>query len=290
MLFWKNLKIKNAKAIPNLQFQTRVNKNYMIKRKTLQSERAFCHHSLNGSMTVEAAIVVPMVFFVWIACIALTSVVKVGETVQNELTNTVLQLGIAAGTYGDIVEKGGTLGAWASIGRLEGLETGGVEKVYGFDFSESEIMTDDDWILLKVRYRIRLLEGLIPIPEIRMVNQVYVRAWTGCSPEENAAAASESLDQVFVAEHGQVYHKDRMCSHIRLKIYMADVSETKGYMPCEKCIGGSTDAGDTYYVTESGDCYHSRLGCSGLKRTVEQVELESALAKGCVPCSRCGGE
>lgn len=286
MLFWVYL--KNGKAIPAL-YKNDVNKNHIKNIHTLPSERAFCHHSLQGSMTVEAAIVVPMVFFVWAACIALTSVVQVHETVQNELTNTAIRMSVMAGTDPEMVSQMGRLGAWGSVQLLEGLETGGIQRVYGFDLSESNMMEGGNWLNLKVNYRIRLLEGLIPVPEIKMKNQVCIRAWTGHDPEENENIMTSDSVGVYVSEYGQVYHRDRMCTHIRLKIYMASEEEAKQYLPCEKCIDDNTIEGNTYYVTESGDCYHGRLGCSGLKRTVQQIELTAAIAGGCMPCSRCGG-
>ena len=46
---------------------------------------------------------------------------------------------------------------------------------------------------------------------------------------------------------------------------------------------------ETYYVTEYGECYHSRLGCSGLKRSVKRMTINEAVAGGYGVCSRCGG-
>lgn len=53
---------------------------------------------------------------------------------------------------------------------------------------------------------------------------------------------------------------------------------------CEKCIhkGSSLSA---IFVTAYGDCYHSTLGCSGLKRTIKAVRLKDVGRLR--PCSRC---
>ena len=74
-----------------------------------------------------------------------------------------------------------------------------------------------------------------------------------------------------------VYHKNASCSHICLKITgnaaIQDIVHSSKYAACEKCIhkGSSLSA---IFVTAYGDCYHSTLGCSGLKRTIKAVRLK----------------
>ena len=96
-----------GKAIPALHKINRmdVNKGHIEKTVTRAFEKAFCRHSLRGSMTVEAALVIPMIFFVWIACMSWTSMVRIHETVQHELTETAIELSIAAGKNQDMVKK-----------------------------------------------------------------------------------------------------------------------------------------------------------------------------------------
>ena len=279
MLF--HLNIANVqRAIPDSQLiQTKkVNKNHIKKVHTLQFEKAFCRHSLRGSMTVEAAVIIPMVFMVWIACIAWTSIVNVHENVQHLLGEAVLEMSVEAGKHSENVQSIGAITTWIRTFQFENLEIGGIESVDGFDFSGSRVLEDGDTILLKTTYRIRLLRGLIPVPEIRLSNQIYTKAWTGghtCTPDEHELSFDEQT--VFIAEHGRVYHTDPMCSHIHLSIYMVDQNAIAGYDACDKCMDGSMHMGQTYYITESGDHYHSRLGCSGLKRQVDTVVGDAPL-------------
>lgn len=287
VFFWTN---KNTeKAIPALHKRD-VNKNHIKNIGTHPSERAFCRHSLRGSMTVEAAVVVPMVFFVWIACMALTSVVKIYENVQNALTNTALEMSVSSGDDADAVRHTGKLMIMGCLMNFNNLETGAVTYVHGFDFFESSILENEREILLKVKYYVQIMEGLIPIPEIKLSNQVYVRAWTGYLETENLG---ESLlgqfNDVYVSEYGQVYHTDPMCSHIRLKIFMVSENRAKHYEPCDKCIRTGIHRGNTYYITATGECYHSRLGCSGLKRNIDCMMITEAKTRGFRPCSRCAG-
>lgn len=63
-----------------------------------------------------------------------------------------------------------------------------------------------------------------------------------------------------------------------------DIVHSSKYAACEKCIhkGSSLSA---IFVTAYGDCYHSTLGCSGLKRTIKAVRLKDVGRLR--PCSRC---
>lgn len=288
MFFW--IKKNKEKAIPAL-YKTDVDENHIKNKYTLQSEKTFCRHSLCGSMTVEAAIVIPIVFFVWIACVAWTAIVNVHDSVQHLLMNTAMELSVAAGTDIETVENMGVMSAWGQIMQLEDLEKGGIEQVYGFDFSQSRVLRDDQTILLKVNYRVRILEGVIPIPSIKLSNQVYTRAWTGADPEEQEILRfTEDDGRVYLSEYGRVYHTNRMCSHIHLTIYMVGERQTQGYAPCDKCMDDNAASGQTFYITKTGEHYHSRLGCSGLKRQVDSIGMTEAMTMGYQPCSRCGGE
>lgn len=289
MSFWTHLnKHINEKAIPALQ-KMDVNKNHIKNTYTHHVQGTFRRHSLPGSMTVEAALVFPMVFFVWAAFISLTSVVKVYESIQQSLADTALELAVEAGEDEDVVRIGGLARAWLRLQSLDGLETGGIQRISGYDFSGSDILNGNEWLILQVKYKVELLEGIIPIPGIPVKNYVIVRAWTGYDPENSFDGSGEAHTNVYVTEYGNVYHEDRMCSHIHLKIYMVGADEAKQYPPCERCVQNSVDTGSTYYVTESGECYHCRLGCSGLKRTVQRMTVEEAAAGGYGPCSRCSG-
>ena len=291
MLFWTNYDI--WKAIPALHKWKKidVDKGYIKKTVSHIFKKAFCRHSLQGSMTVEAALAIPMVFFVWIACVSWSSIVNVHETIQKELGNTAMELSVAAGKDLSRVQNIGELYAWGKIFQVSRFSGGGVDNVYDFDFSESRFMEKQDGILLKVNYRVRILEGLIPIPVIRLSNQVYTKAWTGGKTlEDSMSFSTEQQELVYVAEHGYVYHVDPMCSHIRLTIHMVGERQTAGYSPCEKCMQDGKEYGQTFYITETGEHYHSRLGCSGLKRQVNQVYLTDMGTIGYEACSRCGGE
>lgn len=115
----------------------------------------------------------------------------------------------------------------------------------------------------------------------RRIFSGYVKHWG-----EYEEAGDNQI--VYVAENGVVYHKDSSCSHICLKITgsaaIQEVLHSSKYAACEKCIKKGKNP-SALFVTAYGDCYHSTLGCSGLKRTIKAVKLKDV--GNMRPCSRC---
>lgn len=62
-------------------------------------------------------------------------------------------------------------------------------------------------------------------------------------------------------------------------------AEGQHYHACEKCAEGGRGA--VVYVTEHGDCYHNSYECSGLTRNVKMVDASEV--EGLHICSRCAG-
>lgn len=305
MPFFQKIKATyNPKAIPTLHNKIKnksnkiadVNKNLTIiaylKRNahTFHEKKVFCRHSLDASMAIEAALVVPLLLFAWIAFISLISTVNAYEKIQHTLSEMAVKLSVEAGKEEEIPAGTWMQRTWYELEGIDGLESGGVREVSVFDFSDSSVLDGDEWICLSVGYRMKLLEGLIPLPALRMKNRIYIRAWTGYIPGENPGAGENPGESVYVADYGHVYHENRMCSHIKLSIYMVDARDAQKYPPCVKCVGNAAFSGETFYLTESGECYHSRLSCSGLKRSVRCIRRTEAEADGYAPCQRCAGE
>ncbi len=121
----------------------------------------------------------------------------------------------------------------------------------------------------------------------------YARAWTGRSSDDSKEKGEEEAAvYVYVTESGTVYHTSSSCTHIKLSISSVSSSSVEGlrnssggkYKACEKCVGSSA-AADTVYITSYGDRYHNSSACSGLKRTVKMVDLSTL--SDMKECSRC---
>ncbi len=128
------------------------------------------------------------------------------------------------------------------------------------------------------------LFGLIAVPVER---KVLVHAWCGY---ENCYFPDD--EYVFITEDSEVYHRDRLCSHIRLSVREVTADELPAlrnesggrYRSCGICHSRLSDK--NLYITDDGDRYHNSVTCSGLKRTVRAVRLSEVRDRR--PCSRCG--
>ncbi len=250
---------------------------------------------LRGSLTVEAAVAVPVFVICICTLLQFISVMGSASAMGSALAQTAEEM--AAGAYFTSAgETDGFLGSALSLGFAEmrfSALAGKTGNVQNRNLLLSSIPDDRGAVDLVLTYRAKPAAGGITLPFIVFVQRGRVRTWTG--REQGASSAGEEggeeTEHVYVTEFGTVYHTDPDCSHIRLHIITTDSGQVGSlrneyggkYKPCEHCGGGS----GTVYITTDGDRYHSSLGCSGLKRTVRELTPEEAA--GLPPCSRCAG-
>ncbi|MBQ0000022.1 MAG: hypothetical protein KBT01_00575 [Clostridiales bacterium] len=149
-------------------------------------------------------------------------------------------------------------------------------------------------ITLPEFYAYEPIGGIVPVSRVWLHNTVKVHAWTGktYSAEEKAAAA-EAGDMVWVAENGEVFHREASCSYVSLTIMQTKGSSVgsrtnaygEHYYACETCSHNQAP-GATVYVTLYGNSYHNLETCSSLKRTIRLVTEDQV--EDLRPCSRCG--
>ena len=124
------------------------------------------------------------------------------------------------------------------------------------------------------------------------VQKVTVRSWVGYTGESFQAGGKEEL--VYRTPEGEVYHRSRDCTYLRLTIRSVTSAELSGlrnesggkYTPCEYCVK-KQQADMLVYITDYGNSYHNKNTCQGLKRTIMAVPLSQV--GGLRSCSRCGG-
>lgn len=211
----------------------------------------------SASLTVEAAVVLPLFLF------AVLTLVSVMDLCRIQVTEQVT-----------LAEKAKKLSMYSYV---------------------SQEYLDMDYIDLYKTESCKLAVSLIPGYTVKLALRGRVHAWTGRSPEECAADAEMiAREMVYVTENESVYHIHAGCTYLDLSIYgiaKEDLSSERNenggrYKACEKCCGSSDD-GDYFYITNSGDCYHSSRACSGLTRKVRLVPITDVAHLHV--CSRCGG-
>ena len=149
--------------------------------------------------------------------------------------------------------------------------------------------TEDDYLVLEASYRLRVSVPFFPVFSGKRHVKIRQRLYVG----DTGGSENESEDETrekycYVTDNREVYHLSRSCTHLQLSVHAVsdrNICENMGLVPCAFCGGMG---GSTYLVTDEGNCYHKNPGCSGLKRTVYRVRRSEV--NGIPPCGRCGLE
>lgn len=257
-------------------------------------------------MTLEAAFVLP--FFLFAVINVLFAVSMIGT--QSRMNAALHQTGNKMAFSGYVYERtaGGVLPDSLAGVALTGLYARGQILEYvgrnyleqscvvggagGVSLMGSSVMEEGDIIDLQVSYRVKPFAELMGFPGFTMRQRYYGKAWTGYDVARSVSDPQEEDPMVYLTKAGTVYHRDRNCTYLNPSVEMVSadaVSDRRNpsggkYHPCELCDGQL--AGGQVYITSQGNRYHSRIQCSGLKRTIYTVPLSEAAGKGA--CSKCG--
>lgn len=244
--------------------------------------------SKKGSITVEAAMAVPVFFLAVVSLLYLMEIMAVRTSVRAGLQYAGKQVAVEAYATRTILPSGIEDDVVSAIGaeRLERSIVVGGSK--GIRCSESKMWPGTGVGELVAVYQVKLPVPMFAIRPVEYRETMKIKAWTGY---EKTGFGAEDEEIVYITETGLVYHKDYHCTHLELSIRAVVSSEIETlrnesggkYYPCEQCAKSDSRC---VYITETGNRYHSSLACSGLKRTIYAVPLSEAVGKGA--CSRCG--
>lgn len=266
---------KNSKLLPSQSIYS------------LISGRASASASKKGSITVEAAMAVPIFFLAVVSLLYLMEIMAIQTSVRSGLQYAGKQAAEEACITRVILPSGVESDVVHAIGaeRLErSIVIGGSS---GIRCSESWMSPGTGVGELVAVYQMRLPVPVFGIQPVEYRETMRIKAWTGY---EKTGLLKENDETVYMTETGLVYHKDYHCTYLELSIHAVELSDIGNlrnkdggkYYPCEHC---GKSGGGCVYITDTGNRYHSSLACSGLKRTVYAVPLSEAIGKGA--CSRC---
>ncbi len=241
-----------------------------------------------GSLTAEAAFVVPIFFLALILLISLMDMMRVQTRVTLSLNQSAKELGM----YGYAAEE-------ASGESPAGGLKGGVCASYAASKLPEEPRTEVS--LRGSSYREHIVElkaagvyhcpvSFLGISRMKFKASARVHAWTGYQADEDEHAGKFE-EMVYITDRRTVYHTYVDCSHLQLIIFCTDLRRVKDqrnenggkYHACPFCTGDIGNA--ALYITPQGDRYHAAPSCSALKRTGKLVKKSEA--KGLSLCSRC---
>ena len=153
-------------------------------------------------------------------------------------------------------------------------------------------VNDGDNLTLSATYLMKLPLPLIGTKYLPVNQKVSARKWIGYT---GGVGRGDNVDDtiVYVTSDSEVYHTTTSCTHIKLTVSsisgdsLSSARSDNGgrYTKCHLCRPPSGLS--TYYIAKEGDRYHMSTSCSGLKRTY-YTKLLSEVQGILRPCSRCG--
>ena len=204
-----------------------------------------------ASMTLEAALVLPLFLFAVMNLMSFIEIYRLQSNMNMKLHQAAKQMAVTAAT----------------------LDSLGGDECIDFIYP----------------YQANPFVAMVGFEEFTMFSRMRTRAWTGFDNESASEVESEEI--VYVTQYGEVYHRSKSCSYLKVSIRgvsLALIEELRNaegacYYACEKC---GSNCMNTVFVTAYGNRYHSTLQCSGLKRTIQEIPLSQVGEK--EACKKCG--
>lgn len=292
----------------------------VCKRKSFRGVK-----SGEGSLTVEAAFVLPLFLYLILSFLYFIQIFMLQEYIQQTITRMGLDFAKTAYVYEDFAGITDAMNFEATVFGNE-LELGlgdfaaaiidktvlktfsgtylntdfinrsCIEKGFqGISFEGSSILMEGGCIDIIVSYRAAPPIRLFPIQSMKLLQRVRVRGWTGKEVAATYTLGEETGEEetVYITETGKVYHISASCSHILLSIRAVSgipdsYRNTNGgkYYACKECCKDMPEPSGTFFIAEDGSSYHAVRSCSSLKRTVKQIPISEIGSR--APCKRCG--
>lgn len=252
----------------------------------ISSKEALFHALPRGSLTLEAALVLPLFLFAVATLLSLFLMMQVQYTVGNALDGAVADTALLRKESEKKVENM-TKAAFYKELTVQNCPLSRIQfGAAGFSWKGTKV--DEAYIDAQVTYCIKFPISFFGKKTMEVSDGCRMHRWTGRRKEDGAGDGEE---WVFVTPAQKVYHVSRECSHLKLSVKAVGAEKLKqegfNYDPCGHCTKGQK-MGATIYITAEGACYHYRLDCSGLKRTIYMIPKKQVGNK--KPCSRCGGK
>lgn len=274
-------------------------------KKRINTERVSSFISQKASLTVEAALVLPIFIFTICFMMYFTEIVRIQAEVGNELYKQCKDISLYAYVQ-ERAESSQIIGS----GQIEDLVSGMLSSIYvkskitnelgenyfeinhvdsGISLLLSSYMQENDTIDIVGIYSIKIPLQFFHIDKVRVIQRARIRAWTGYDASNDGTDSEEEI--VYITQYGSVYHVDISCTHINLSIAQVSESQVRNlrnnsggkYYECELC--GDEQGNGSLFITNTGDRYHKRRDCSGIRRGIMAVPISEVEGRG--PCQRC---
>ena len=307
MRAWENkLKKKGGALLSVNVFGIKLWDKFLTQKRISSRSSGAGDTGYQASMTVEACFVLPFFLFAFLNVISILELYRLQGNMSAAMHDTAKQMAVYGYEYRELRET--PAGAAESIGLTYLYAANKVQRTLGSAYLEhspiaggsqniswiqSYVMREDDCIDLVAEYKIAPPIAVVGYQECTMYNRMRTRAWTGYDNAKHGVGDSTDMQEelVYITPDGEVYHKSKSCTYLKLSItavdrsFLESIRNSDGgkYYACETC---GDLCKNTLYITNYGNRYHSLLGCSKLKRTILSVPISQAGHRGA--CSKCG--
>ena len=279
---YKFTKIKSRKETDSLT----VNHFHLFFHTNTERTSAFAS---KGSITLEAALVVPLFFLAMLCLVYLFEMMAVQTAVRNALYSAGRELAQKSYVSPIVSSQEVEKDIAESIGREKlnhSIIVGGAE---GIDCQKSSSNWGTAVFDLSACYEMQIPVLMFRIPIISCEETIKVKGWNGYV---TGLDLPDMEAKVYITDYGLVYHKDMDCTYLELSVRGVKAEEVKDlrnqsggkYYACTFCRHQPATEG-MLYITDYGNRYHNTLECSRIKRNVYAVPLDEVFGLG--GCSKC---
>lgn len=284
------MKVNLNKNLPENKINKSLQVNDKVKRILSPHKERAVLSALKGSITVEAAMVLPIFIFVIISIVALLLLFLFHNALQIDMDNTARELSVIQTG----LKEHERIADVYSIGRILSEKTGKVAGVcgiyggrYGINFTGSDLASESGIKTIRAEYMWKSPQKYFCFEQ----KSCYI-AWTGKSLVDNTEENNDEMT-VYMTENGTVYHTDKNCTYLTREIKRVNIKDVSNYRnlgggkyyPCEKCEASHCE-GNEVYITVYGTRYHKDRECNVLKRYIKELKISEI--KGIRKCKKCG--
>lgn len=238
-----------------------------------------------GSATVEALLVMPVVFLFIISIAWLLEVFRIHSQIGdivNRAGNNLVAMSYAYSVISDTgsskQERDELVGLIGSVAYSELFLKSEIAKdsvsdeIYDLKCFFSRVSLEEE-IDLKVSYKVKPFIEIFGYDGLILSNRFYSKAYTGYAGKETGE------EYVYISSQAEVYHTSENCPALNTTIEaipFCDVENERGidrqkYYPCRVCGYGEHD--EFVYITPYGNRYHTRSDCPDLTRSIKKIPI-----------------
>lgn len=259
-----------------------------------KSKRASFSASDDGAMTLESSLIVPIFLIVLLMLTSAGESFMIHEQISHGICEAAKRAAVNEYQIRKKEKSGGSLsGLSVKATFLDCVNRKFLDKSAliggsaGVAAACKLTLTSNGEHIVSVRYHIRRKMPFLSTQWATFEQKIRQKSMTGYVPDGDELKEG----YVYITPHEAVYHKDLSCTHLALDISVDEdvskyINKQTHYKACDKCTKYQKGDISCVYIAKEGEAYHTDLTCSGLKRTVKQVDLSTL--KGMKPCQRCG--